>query len=140
MGIYELIDKLCNTLNELENESYLSVKNKLLKEILETLKILENCVGCKDLDKLHKSINEIENRLTMLEEEEEERSFTTYKLNRLFRINIKLNNEILCESCKEKKIEKLTDKCGNEEIAKFLYYQCKLNPYDVYDLEYIRWI
>ena len=28
---------------------------------------------------------------------------------------------------KKKKIKKLTDKCGNEEIARFLYYQCKPN-------------
>ena len=27
---------------------------------------------------------------------------------------------------KEKEIEKLTDKYGNEEIARFLYCQCKL--------------
>ena len=30
----------------------------------------------------------------------------------------------------------LTDKCGNEEIARFLY-RCKLN---VYNNDYIRWI
>ena len=28
---------------------------------------------------------------------------------------------------KEKKVEKLTDKCGKEEIARILYYRCKLN-------------
>src|SRR5437660_7686358 len=40
------------------------------------------------------------------------------------------------KTAKEKKIEKLTDKCGNEEIARFLY-RCKLN---VYNNDYIRWI
>ena len=47
-----------------------------------------------------------------------------------------LNREILCESCKEKKIEKLTDKCENEEMARLLY-DSKLNA-DCYD--YIQWI
>ena len=39
---------------------------------------------------------------------------------------------------KEKKIEKLTDKCENKEIARFLY-QCKLNAMHYYD-GYIQWI
>ena len=52
--------------------------------------------------------------------------------------DVELNQKVLCESCKGKKIEKLTDKCGNEEIARFLYYQCKLNAN--YYNHYIRWI
>src|SRR5436305_14901306 len=55
-----------------------------------------------------------------------------------FRIDIILNEQILCEDCKGEKIEKLTDKCGNEEIARFLY-ECKLNSNDYYS-RYIRWI
>src|SRR5437016_1408284 len=47
----------------------------------------------------------------------------------------KLNKEILCEGCKEE-IEKLTDKCGNEKISRFIY-QCKLNAKYYH---YIRWI
>src|SRR5439155_12642960 len=58
----------------------------------------------------------------------------------LFRLNIRLNKEILCEGCKEKEIEKLTDKCGKEEIARFLYYDCKLNAKHYNDDDYIRWI
>jgi hypothetical protein len=58
--------------------------------------------------------------------------------NGLFKINIRLNNEILCEGCKEKEIEKLTDKCGNKEIARLLH-ECKLNEW-YYDSRYIRWI
>ena len=50
-------------------------------------------------------------------------------------MNIRLNKEILCEGCKGKKIEKLTDKCGNEKIAKFLYCTNKHNCIDR-----IRWI
>src|SRR5439155_26266575 len=34
---------------------------------------------------------------------------------------------------------KLTDKYGNEEVARFLYYQCKLNA-EYYNDRDIRWI
>ena len=44
----------------------------------------------------------------------------------------------MCEGCKRKEIRKLTDKCGNEEIAKFLY-ECRLNRGWYYN-NYIRWI
>ena len=60
-----------------------------------------------------------------------------YLVEDLFKINIRLNKEILCESCK-KEVKKLTDKYGNKEIARFLY-KCKLNG-KCYDSEYIRWI
>src|SRR5207248_7461013 len=91
--------------------------------------------------------NEIEKCLDELEKEEEEEEEGREKkkediineLNReLFRLNIRLNKKILCKGCKEKKIEKLTDKCGNEEISRFLC-QCKLNA-EYYNDHYIRWI
>src|SRR5437762_3126195 len=53
-------------------------------------------------------------------------------------MNIRLNKEILYQGCIEKEIRKLTDKCGNEEIAKFLY-ECRLNREQYYD-DYIQWI
>ena len=44
-----LINKLQNTLNELINRNDLDVKTtKLSKELLETTKIIENCISCKD--------------------------------------------------------------------------------------------
>ncbi len=46
----------------------------------------------------------------------------------------KINKVMLCEGCKEKEIKKLADKCGNEEISRFLY-DCKPSAY-----YYIRWI
>ena len=49
-----------------------------------------------------------------------------------------LNKEVLCESCEKKKIEKLTNKYGNEEIARLLY-ESKLNSRCRFG-EYIRWI
>src|SRR5205807_2259107 len=55
-----------------------------------------------------------------------------------------LNRNLLCKDCKEKKIEKLNNKCGNKEIARFLY-ESKLNKcndyirLNVYN-DYIRWI
>ncbi len=51
---------------------------ELSDEILETLEIMENCTSCKDkikgkkhFEEFCKSINEIENCLTELEEKEE---------------------------------------------------------------------
>src|SRR5437763_5106975 len=57
----------------------------------------------------------------------------------LFKMKNKLNKEILFEGCKgkEKKIDKLTDKCENQEMARF-FYDCELNATN-YD-HYIRWI
>ena len=138
--IDELTNKLQNTLNKLINENDLRVKtNKLLSnELLETLKIIENCASCKDekIDgrDLDKCLAELEK-----EEQEKEKEDIIYRLNReLNKIDFELN-KILCEGCKEKKVEKLTDKYGNEEMARFLYHQCKLNAYDYYS-EYIQWI
>ena len=129
-----LLNELQNTLNELINRNDLSVKTtELSNELLETTKIIENCTSCND-EKIDG--NEIKNCLTELEKEQG--WYTFNKLNdKLFEINIRLN-EILCEGCKEKEIEKLTDKCGNEEIARLLH-ECKLNAYR-YNSEYIRWI
>src|SRR2546421_12639536 len=113
-----LINKLQNTLNRLINKYDLNVKTieLLSNELLETLKILGNCTNCKDntrkwnLDELHKPINKIKKYLT------KKGKYIIYRLNNeLYIIDFKLNRWILCESCKGKKIEKLTDKCGNEE-------------------------
>src|SRR5439155_522418 len=137
-----LINKLQNTLNKLINRNDMGIKTtKLSNELLETTKIIENCTNCKDEKIDGNDLDEIENCLAELEERIREKweIIIIDKLNdRLFEINIRLNKEILCEGCKEKEIEKLTDKCGDEKIARFLYYQCKLNAY--YYNEYIRWI
>ena len=136
-----LINELSNTLNELINRNDLNVKTtELSNELLETTKIIENCTSCCKDKKI--DVDKIENYLAELEKEEQEREKWRIidKLNNeLFKINIRLNKEILCEGCKEKAIEKLTDKYGNEKIARFLYYQCKLNAYH-YNINYIRWI
>ena len=111
----------------------MSVKTtKLSNELLETIKIIENCTSCKDKKIDGNDLDKIKNCLAKLEKEEQKREKwkIIHKLNdKLFEINIRLNKEILCEGCKEKEIEKLNNKCGNEEIARFLYYQCKLNAY-----------
>ena len=138
MDVDELINKLYN-INELINRNDLSVKTaELSNELLETLKIIENCTSCKD-----KKIdgNDLDKCLVELEKEQgKKKEDIIYRLNNeLNKIDFELNKkEILCESCKEKKIEKLTDKCGNEEIARFLY-QCKLNA-KYYNDGYIQWI
>ena len=136
-----MINKLQNTLNnKLINENYLSDKiTKSSNELLETLKIIENCTSCKD----EKIVgNNLDKGLAELEKEEQgkKKEDIIDKLNKeLDEINIRLSKEILCEGCKGKKVKKLTDKCGNEEIARLLYYQCKLNAKYYYG-DYIRWI
>src|SRR6185369_6031736 len=141
MNVDELINKLQNTLNKLINKNDLRVETtELSNELLETLKVIENCKDKKkdgiNLYKFHKSINEIESYLARLEKEEKNYIFN--RLNKeLFEVNNGLNKGILCEGCKEKEIEKLTGKCGNEEIARCLYdYKPNANYYSVY----IRWI
>jgi hypothetical protein len=142
-----LLNELQNTLNELINRNDLNDKiTELLNELLETTKIIENCTSCCKDEKIDgNDLDEIKNYLAELEKEEQERKRCgiIWELNdKLFKINIRLNKEILCEGCKEKEIEKLTDKCGNEKIARFLYYQYKLNirwiPFDEFkNIEYL---
>src|SRR5947208_1251968 len=138
------IDKSINksriTLNELINRDTSLVKiTELSNEILETLEIMENCTSCKDKIKgkkhfkeFYKSINEVESCLAELKEEE---NIIGELDGELFEINTRLNNELLCKGCCE--VKKLTDKCGNREIAKFLY-ECRLNRGWYHN--YIRWI
>jgi len=124
-----LIDKLHNILNKLMiNRNYLSVKT--IETTIETLKTIEDCANYKDkevgrnsFDEFRKLINKIGKKYNLVEN--------------LFEINTRLNDEILCESCKEKKIEKLTDKCGNKEVARF-FHECRLNA--KHHNNYIQWI
>src|SRR6185369_14642793 len=78
--IDKLINKLLDSLNELINRNDLLDKTiELSNELLETLKIIEDCTDCKDntgkfnLDRCHGLINKIENSLVKLEKEQEER-------------------------------------------------------------------
>ena len=134
-GIDKSINKSRNTLNELINKNVSLVITELSNEILETLEIMENCTSCKDKIKGKKhfkefceSINEIESCLAELEEE----NIISELDGELFEINTILS-ELLCKGCYE--VKKLTDKCGNREIAKFLY-ECRLNR----GWYYIQWI
>ena len=140
MNIEELINKSFGLLNELINKSDLIARNS--NELLETLKLIENCNNCKEnlekyyFNEFHESINKIENLSVKLENERKKHHVIYNLNNKLIKTDSELNKKVLCENCKEKKIEKLTDKHGNGEIAKFLY-ECKLN---VNDDEYIQWI
>src|SRR6266511_3090893 len=109
--IDELINKLQNTLNnKLINENDLSVKTtELLNELLETLKIIENCSSYKD-EKIDGK--ELDKCLAVLGKEKQGWGikYIIKELNdELNKIDFELNKWILCESCKEKKISKLTD-------------------------------
>jgi len=104
---------------------------EIIKTIIETLKTIEDCAHCKDkevgrnsFDEFRKLINKIGKKYDSVED--------------VFKMNIRLNKEVLCEGCKGKEIRKLADKCRSEEIAKFLY-ECRLNREQYYD-DYIRWI
>src|SRR6266542_7081946 len=141
-GIDKLINKSRNTSNESINKSTTSLVKitELSNEILEISEITENCTSCKDKIKGKKhfkefceSINEVESCLAELKEEE---NIISELDGELFEINTRLNNELLCKGCCE--IKKLTNKCENRELAKFLY-ECRLNREQYYD-DYIQWI
>src|SRR6266487_4452185 len=133
-----LLNEPQNALNELINRNDLNVKTtELSNELLETTKIIENCTSCKDKKIDGNDLDEIEKCLAELKKEEQGWERRDELNNELFEINIRLNKEILCEGCKEKKIEKLNNKCGNEKISRFLY-ECKLNAKHYYNY-YIRW-
>src|SRR5439155_9139832 len=128
-----IINKLFNTLNEINNkECYLTVEStSLSNELLETLKVIENCTICKgNIKYFHGSINGMENLLAELEKKKEDKKYIN-------EIDFELNQKVLCESCERKKIEELTDKCGSKKMAGFLY-KCKLNADSRYG--HIRWI
>src|SRR2546421_469250 len=83
MNVDELINKLQNTLNKLIDENDLSVKTtELSNELLETIKILENCTSCKYKDKKidGNDLDKIEYCLVELEPRKKEK-FTIYILN-----------------------------------------------------------
>ncbi len=109
-------------------------RNKTIEAIettIETLKTIEDCANCKDKEVGRNSFDEFRELINKIGEK--------YDLNKiLFEMNVRLNKEVLCEGCKGKEIRKLADKCGNEEIAKFLY-ECRLDRKWYYD-NYIRWI
>ena len=135
-GIDKSINKLRNMLNELinKNTSFVEI-TELSNEILETLEIMENCTSCKDKIKGKKhfkefceTINRIKNCLAELEEEK-----NIISELELFKINTRLNSELLCKGCCE--VKKLIDKCENREMVKFLY-ECGLDR----EWYYIQWI
>src|SRR5437879_3909358 len=121
----------------IKNDIPIRITN-LSNELLETLNMIENCTSCENnigkcnddnLDEFHESINDIENNLARLEKEEEEQEkeiINRILIYKLVYMDLGLNKKILCESCKGKRIEKLTDKCGNEKMYKLLY-EYKLN-------------
>ena len=141
MNIYELINKLLDSLNELISKGDINpITTNLSNELLETLKIIENCTSCKknnikekDFDKFHKLINEIESE----KEELKRKGIINYLNTELINIDNELNRFVLCEGCNEKKIEILIIKCENGEMARLLY-EYKLNS-DKNHIFSIRW-
>src|SRR5437763_1502439 len=106
MNTEELINKSFSLLNELINKSNLTARNS--NELLETLKLIENCNNCKEnlgkhyFNEPYESINDIEN-LSVKLENERKKQHIIYNLNdKLIKIDSKLNKKVLCEDCKEK--------------------------------------
>ena len=139
MDTYELINNLLDSLNELISKDDINVSTtNLSNELLETLKIIENCTSCKKDNIEEKVFNKFHNLINEIESEKElERKKIINKLNdELIKIDNKLNRKVLCEGCKRNKIENLIDKCGNKEMARLLY-EIKLNSVNTV---HIRWI
>src|SRR5205085_4659181 len=89
-----LINKLQNTLNRLINRNYLSVRTvELSNELLETIKIIENCTSCKDKKIDGIDPDKIENCLVELEKEKREWGMNNI-IDELNKINIRLNNKL----------------------------------------------
>ena len=80
--------------------------------------------------------DELINDIKSEKEEQKKNKIIEESNYKLIGIDDELNSKVLCEGCKEKKVEKLITKCGNEEMAKLLY-ESKLNSDYIY---YIRWI
>src|SRR5947199_4007637 len=97
MNVAESTNKLENTLNKLINENDLSVKTtKLSNELLETLKIIENCISCKDEKIDGKDLDKY-----LVELEKEQGWGSHIKLNdELNKKDFELNKKVLCEGNK----------------------------------------
>src|SRR6266511_3725208 len=87
----------------------------MLNEILGTLHITKNC-ECKGklFDYYGHVIREL---FKELRKGDDVSTLNSY----IIKLDDHLNRKTLCEKCRDKKIEKLTNKCGNREIADFLY-------------------
>ena len=129
---------LIKLLNELINKDDINVRiTNLLNELLETSKLIENCISCEKYNIKETDFDELINKIELEKEEQEKKKIINKLDDKLIDIDDKLNKQVLCVGCKEKKIENLIDKCGNEEMAR-LIYQSKLNSDD--SEYYIRWI
>src|SRR5947208_11290562 len=99
----ELMNKLFDMLND---KSVLTVRiTDSLRKLLETLKIIENCVCCKDdmaknhFNEIHKSIKETGELLNELEEKKGRKN--EYRASsQLIKMDIILDKELLCEGCR----------------------------------------
>src|SRR6185295_18765474 len=114
------MDAINKLLNGLINKSDVNVRiTNSSNELLETLKIIENCTSCKKYNINEINFDELINEIELKKEEQEK-----YGINyKLIGIDDESNRKVLyAKVAKKKKI----DKCGNEEMAK-LFYQCKLN-------------
>src|SRR6266511_1159774 len=89
--------------------------NKSFDELIAELGELSRSIKGK------KKMIRVEN---LLKKEKKKKVYINELNNGLTEINNR-NKKVLCDSCKKKKIGKLTEKCENVEIAE-LIYECEL--------------
>jgi hypothetical protein len=130
--VNEQINKLFDASKGLINKSNLDVRiTNLSNGLLETSKIMKNCISCKDrrkyikhhIDGLYRSINEMESLLVKLKKVEQGKEYIVNWLDqKLVTIDNDINKNLLCnENCKKKKKEfkEMIDNYGNLQIARF---------------------
>ncbi len=140
----ELITKLCELNRSINGrEKLIRIKN-LINELIESLEIIEDCIdNCKEKlindDEIINLIYESMGKLRDLKNQEDQEKVYIYELNNgLTEINNR-NKKVLCDNCKKKKIEKLTEKCENIEIAE-LIYESELGRLNAIYRDNIEWI
>src|SRR5437016_5255338 len=114
----ELIAELGELSRSIKGKKKMIRVENLLNELIEKLEIIKGCTNnCRE-----KSMdnNEIVNLRDLKNQEDQEKVYIYELNNGLTEINNR-NKKVLCDSCKKKKIGKLTEKCENIEIAELIY-------------------
>src|SRR5437764_14430970 len=136
----KLLNKSIWILNKfLEESNGLAKLINLTNEMIETLSIIKKCTNCKErfFDRFENS--SFDELINILEKPFKNLNQKVSELNGLLtKEDIHLNTVLLCDGCKDEKFKKSTEKCGNEELARFLY-ECKKEADDD-DYNYIKWI
>ena len=95
MDSYELIKKLFESLNKLIS---INVKTtKYSNELIETLKIIENCTSCKKVDIKENDFDEFHKLINKIKSEQSSKELLDELNKELIKIDVELNKKVLCE-------------------------------------------